>query len=65
MKTKDLCNNIYKDLAAELGQLSIQQQSINERIKEIVNQITILNAISPKFQEIEQDLINALNKEVR
>ena len=65
MKTKELANNIYKDLCAELGQLSIQKQSIDDRIKEIINQITLLNALSPKIQEIESNLLNVIERDYK
>ncbi len=56
MQTKNLCNTIYKDLCAELGQLQIQKESIDKRVQDILAQISLLNQLSPKLQDIETNL---------
>jgi len=56
MKTKELCNETYRDLCAELGQLQLQKDALDKRAAEILAQITLLNALSPKLQTIEASL---------
>lgn len=53
MNSKDLCNNIYKDLCAQLGELSLQKLQIDKQISDIQAQVAMLNALSPEFQKLE------------
>lgn len=65
-KSKDFCNQIYKDLCAELGQLLIQKQLIDNQIKSLTAKIELLNGLSPRLQSLESeialDTIKNLNK---
>lgn len=56
MKTKELCNETYKDLCAELGQLQLQKDALDKRAAEILAQIQLLNALSPKLQSLESKI---------
>jgi len=58
VKTQDLCNNTYRDLCAQLGELSLQRILLEKKINEITAQLHLLNALSPQLQSIETDLIN-------
>ena len=48
-----LCNNMYRDLLARLGELAIQRQALDKSIKIIEAQLELLNAISPELQALE------------
>lgn len=56
MKMKNLCNNIYKDLLAKLGELTLQKNVIDKQIKDIQAQLNLLNGLSPELQKVEKEL---------
>lgn len=56
MKTKQLCDNTYKDLLARLGELTIQKTIIDKQVAEINAQLILLNALAPELQRLEKEL---------
>jgi len=56
MKMKNLCNNIYKDLLAKLGELTLQKDVIDKQVKDIQAQLNLLNGLSPELQKVEKEL---------
>jgi hypothetical protein len=57
MITKNYCNSIYKDLCARLGELQIKKDVIDVEIKQILAQITLLNSMVPKLNQLEQEIV--------
>jgi hypothetical protein len=53
MKTKELCDNVYRDLVARLGIIQIQEDQLLKEKAELLAQIKLLNALSPEFQKLE------------
>ena len=54
MVMKNFCNEKYRDLLAKLGELTVQRDMLEEQIKNIKSQMTLLNSISPDLQKLEQ-----------
>jgi hypothetical protein len=53
MKTKEYCNNLYRDLIAHLGELYLQQNLLTKQIESILAKLELLNALSPELQKLE------------
>lgn len=51
---RNFCNNIYRDLVARLGELTIQEELINKEKSDILAQLRLLNALSPELQKQEE-----------
>jgi hypothetical protein len=54
MKTKEFCNNAYRDLCAKLGELYLQHAQTQKAIEECTAQIALLNNITLPLQKLEQ-----------
>lgn len=64
MTTKDLVNQKYTSLAAQLGTLMLQQSDLADKITLLKSQIAALNALVPDLQKMEASLkLNETQKE--
>lgn len=54
MDAKQFCNNIYRDMVARLGELTIQLDQIEKEKESIKAQLALLNALSPELQKLEK-----------
>jgi hypothetical protein len=55
MKSKEFCNNLYRDLVARLGEIQIQLDRLNKEKDGILVQLSTLNALSPELQKLEEE----------
>jgi hypothetical protein len=58
MTSKDLCNSVYKDLCAQIGELSLKKSllqtelnSISLQISKLESQIPLLNALAGELDK--------------
>ena len=56
MKTKEFCNQTFRDLLARLGEISLSLHQLHQKEEEIRAQISLLNSLSPELQKIEKEL---------
>lgn len=53
---KEKINLMYKDLVALLGELHLQQHSINAKIDSIKSKIEALDSLVPTLEKIESEI---------
>ena len=51
-KVQSLANDIYRDLIAKAGELSLQKESIDEQLKAIKAQLALLNSLVPELKKL-------------
>jgi uncharacterized protein involved in exopolysaccharide biosynthesis len=62
LKTQKRVNEIYRDLVAKIGELSIQKEIIEKELNSLRGRIEGLNVLAPEMAKIEQELTKE-NKE--
>lgn len=53
MNTEAKLNEIFKDLLAQLGHLSVQRDELESQITALKQQLNMLNSLAPELKKLE------------
>lgn len=62
---KELCNQLYKDLVARLGELHLKEQAVLAEVEALKAQIRLLDGILPRLEDKVAQKIKSAEDAVR